>query len=211
MYMEKRAEMAYLSDEEILRRVQSGEKTLYVELFDRYYDRVKRYARSQVAEAADDLASETFLWAYRNVASCSPGEISYLGYLLRICRRLVLMERERRTGAPTCLPGEDEDNGCGDTADSLLPGWRKETGESAVRGALPSLPAEDREVIYLAYEPDLSRQEVMTILDQPSFSAVAAHLYRAMQKLNAVARRQVPTDQDADGERVPSKIRVDNQ
>jgi DNA-directed RNA polymerase specialized sigma24 family protein len=191
----KRIVMASLSDEEILRRVQRGERTLYVELFDRYYGRVKRYAHSQGAEAADDLASETFLWAYRNVASCSLGEISYLGYLLRICRRLVLMERERPPGVTTYAPDEDEDIGRGDTAEGLLLGWRKETRESAVRGALQCLPAEDREVIYLAHDPDLSRQDIMTILDQSSFSAFTAHLYRAMQKLNALVGRQVPYDQ----------------
>lgn len=178
--------MAGLSDAAILRRVQRGERNLYVELFDRYYGHVKRYACSQMAEAADDLASETFVCAYRNVASCSLGEISYLGYLLSICRRLVLKERARLPGLPTYTPVENEDLRCSDTTDSLFSTWSKETRNSVVRDALQFLPAEDREVIYLAYEASLSRQDIMTILDQSSFSVFTAHLYRAMQKLNAI-------------------------
>jgi RNA polymerase sigma factor (sigma-70 family) len=187
--------MASLSDEDILRRMQRGERSLYVELFDRYYDRVRRYARSQAAEAADELASETFLWAYRN-AGCYTGEISFLGHLLRICRRLVCLRRERLPGVPPCAPGDDADHRRGDAAYSLPPVWQKEAGASAVRGALQCLPSEDREVIYLAYEADLSPREIMTILDQPSFSAYTAHLYRAMRKLHVLARQPLPARHD---------------
>src|SRR5262249_49139639 len=73
-----------LSDDEILRRVQRGERTEYLEIFDRYYARIEGYAQHQLrnAETARDIASETFLRAYRHVDSFRIGEqMSYLGYL----------------------------------------------------------------------------------------------------------------------------------
>ena len=78
------------TDEEILRRVQGGDREAFLVLFDRYHDRVEGYARRQLhnLEAARDIASETFLRAYRTVDSFRLGEISYVGYLFLICRRL---------------------------------------------------------------------------------------------------------------------------
>src|SRR5216684_3542301 len=88
----------HVSDEEIIQRVQRGEREEYFVLFDRYYARVESYARRQLhhAEAARDIASETFLRAFRSVDSFRTGGISYLGYLLMICRRLILTEQTRQ-------------------------------------------------------------------------------------------------------------------
>src|SRR5579871_2892649 len=101
-----------LSDNEILDRVQQGERDAYAALFQRYYPRVEGYARRHLhnVEAARDVASETFLRAYRNVDRFRAGErITYFGYLLMICHRLILSEqaryatalaRQRTLGAP---------------------------------------------------------------------------------------------------------------
>ena len=89
------------TDDEILRRVQGGDREAFLALFDRYYSRVEGYARRRMQnpEAARDIASETFLRAYRTVDSFRLGEISYAGYLFLICRRLMLTERARYGGA----------------------------------------------------------------------------------------------------------------
>src|SRR5438874_11678437 len=88
------------TDEEILRRVQNGDRDAFLMLFDRYHGRVESYARRQMQnpEAARDIASETFLRAFRTVDSFRLGEISYVGYLFLICRRLMLTERSRFGG-----------------------------------------------------------------------------------------------------------------
>ncbi len=81
-----------LCDSELVARVQQGERELFLLLFERYYSRLECYARRYLknAEEARDIASETFLRAYRNVDSFRLGErISYLGYLFLICRRLI--------------------------------------------------------------------------------------------------------------------------
>src|SRR5579883_1547403 len=150
-----------LSDEEIIRRAQRGERSAFLTLFDRHYPRVESYARRQTrdAELARDLASETFLRAYRNLDKFRTGEnITYLGYLLMICRRLIITESARRRAAPARSLEECErldrieDDGAL-PVDYVLGAERR----AMLQQALRSLSEEDREIIHLAFERDLSR------------------------------------------------------
>jgi RNA polymerase sigma-70 factor (ECF subfamily) len=182
------------TDEEILRRVQGGDRDAFLVLFDRYYSRVEGYARRQMQnpEAARDIASETFLRAYRTVDSFRLGEISYAGYLFLICRRLMLTERSRNAGAAFRSLDEHADeleaipDGLALPLDTLLSSERS----AMLRDALERLPAADREIIHLAFERDLSRRDIGEILAKPSVSAVTSHLHRAVQKLKAIIVEQ---------------------
>ncbi len=183
-----------LSDEEIIYRVQNGDRSAYLELFDRYYVRVERYARRQVpnAETARDLASETFLRAYRNVDNFrSGGDGTYLGYLLMICRRLAYTEQARLRARPVETWEEAEMEVVPDES-AALPLARLLAAErnAMIQEAMERLPADDREIIRLAFECELSRRDIMEIMGKPSVSAVTSHLYRAMQRLRATVVQQ---------------------
>ena len=182
-----------LSDNEILDRVQQGERDAYTTLFERYYARVEGYARRHLhnAEAARDIASETFLRAFRNVDRFRSGErITYFGYLLMICHRLILSEqaryatalaRQRTLGAPEYVLEQTEL-----PLDRVL---ARERG-SALRAALERLSADDREIIQLAFAQGLSRKEIAVVMGKPSVSAVTSHLYRAVRKMKTVLQQQ---------------------
>jgi len=182
------------TDEEILRRVQGGDREAFLLLFDRYYGRVEGYARRQMQnpEVARDIASETFLRAYRTVDSFRINEISYIGYLFMICRRLTLTERSRYGGVPVRSLDENADeleaipDGDDLPVDLLLSAERS----TMLRDALEKLPAADREIIHLAFERELSRRDIGEILCKPSVSAVTSHLHRAMRKLKAIIIEQ---------------------
>jgi RNA polymerase sigma-70 factor (ECF subfamily) len=182
------------SDEEILRRVQSGDREAFLLLFDRYYSRVESYDRRQMrdAEAARDIASETFLRAYRTVDGFRIGEISYTGYLFLICRRLMVTEQTRHGRLVSRSLDESADeldmlpDGAALPLDLLLSAERG----TMLRSALDQLSAPDREIIHLAFERDLSRREIADILSKPSVSAVTSHLHRAMQKLKVIVADQ---------------------
>lgn len=184
-----------LSDDEIIRRVQRGDRDQYLHLFDRYYKRLESYARRQLqnADLACDYASETFMRAYRSIESYRVGEDRiYLCYLLQICRRLIMADRARMHGART---SSLSDFGADDSRladESALPLSRilDEERSAVIREALNHLPADDREIIHLAFERDLTRRDIGTIMGKPSVSAVTSHLYRAMQKLRAVVVKQ---------------------
>lgn len=182
------------SDEEIIARIQKGRSTEYLLLFERYYARVENYARRhlQNAEAARDIASETFLRAYRNVQRFRIGEgITYLGYLLMICRRLILTEHAHQRRAHLVSMEDAPEAEClSDT--TCLPLTQLLAGERhrMIQNALDCLPEDDQEIIYLAFERDLSRKDIAEILGKPSVSAVTSHLYRAMQKLKRIVASQ---------------------
>ena len=185
--------MVHLEDEAIIRRVQQGEREAYMTLFDRYYGRVESYARRQLqnAETARDLASETFLRAYRNVDSFRTGEnISYFSYLLLICRRLILTEQTRRAKTPVTAQTLLEADRLADPSDLPLDRILVTERRTALERALECLPADDREILFLAFERDLSRRDIADILGKPSVSAVTSHLYRALQKLKVIVAQQ---------------------
>ena len=182
-----------LSDNEILERVQHGERDAYTTLFERYYTRIEGYARRHLhnAEAARDIASETFLRAYRNVNRFRAGErITYFGYLLMICHRLILSEqaryatalaRQRTLGAPELTLEQTEL-----PLDRVLAREK----EVALRAALDRLPVDDREIIRLAFEQGLSRKEISFVMNKPSVSAVTSPLSRAIRKMKTVLQQQ---------------------
>lgn len=183
------------SDHEILRRVQRGERNAFITLFDRYYARVESYARWQMRqpEIASDIASETFLRAYRSVDGFrTETGTPYFAYLLQICRRLIQTERGRRMIESSCsLDALDADSTrLLETEElplaSLLLGERR----TMVQAALDQLSYDDREIILLAFEKDLSRRDIAEILGKPSVTAVTSHLHRAMQKLKTLLVQQ---------------------
>ncbi len=184
-----------LSDEDILRQVHKGDKNAYMTLFERHYARVESYARRRMnnAEAARDIASETFLRAYRAVDSFRIDEgVPYLGYLLLICRRLILTEQGRQRILMT--HSLEENPAVADTLmdmeplplDRLLDSERDEI----LREALDHLSVDDREIIHLAFQDGLSRRDIGTILNKPTVSAVTSHLHRAISKLKGIITRQ---------------------
>ena len=181
-------------DEDIIQRVQRGERDEYLVLFDRYYSRVEGYARQRLhnAEAARDIVSETFLRAYRNVDSFRIGGISYLGYLMLICRRLIFTEQTRQRLVPmhSLEEREEETLLLVDRAELPLDRLLASERDAMLKEAIMQLPPDDREIIHLAFERGLSRRDIGEILGKPTISAVTSHLYRAMQKLKAIVANQ---------------------
>ena len=188
-----------LSDDEILRRVQQGARAEFVQIFDRHYARIERYALRQLrdAEAARDVASETFLRAYRSVDSFRVGEqIAYLGFLFLICRRLILTERRKSQTSPITIASRADataarqEQNAPDTAPLPLTQLLNAERRAMLREALDCIAHDDREIILLAFERDLSRQDIAQVLNKPTVSAVTSHLHRAMQKLKTALLRQ---------------------
>ncbi len=183
------------SDDQIIKRVQAGEGPAFVELFDRYYAQIHRFARWQTgdAEAASDFAIETFERAYRAIKSFRTGENTpYLAYLLQITRRLIIAERVRvRRGTIYSLDDPEASakrliDSCSLPMDIVLEEERRAT----VRDALDRLSPEDREIILLAFERDLTRRDIAAVTGKPSTTAVSSHLHRAMKKLRVIVAQQ---------------------
>jgi RNA polymerase sigma-70 factor (ECF subfamily) len=181
------------SDANLLARVQAGDREAYLLLFDRYYASVEAFARKRLQNAAVacDIAAETFVRAYHSRDDFPSGRIHYLGYLLMICRRLVIAERARR-GTTGVSPGWAAAH-TKRLTDDLEPARAHSPlplSHIAIQDALDLLPDADREILLLAYERHLSRNDIAFILGETDVRQVTTRLYRAMQTLEGLLSEQ---------------------
>ncbi len=74
-------------DRELVSRVCAGDSVAFDELYDAYHDRVYRYVASRVRDRAEaeDLTQDTFVEAYRSMASFE-GRSSLASWLIGIAR-----------------------------------------------------------------------------------------------------------------------------
>ncbi|MEH1130259.1 RNA polymerase sigma factor [Micromonospora sp. CPCC 206061] len=169
----------------------------FVALFDRYYPQIHRYARSRLgAEVADDVASETFLIAFRRRAEFDPGVGAGLvrSWLYGIATNLVHRHRrteERRYRALARVPDMPDDPGHDERVVVRL---SAELIRGELAAALAALPARDRDVLLLMALGGLDHHEIAGTLDIP-YGTVCSRLNRARRKLRA-ALGVDPTEAD---------------
>jgi RNA polymerase sigma factor (sigma-70 family) len=163
------------SDAELLRR--SGtEPALFAEVYERHGAFVRRYVVRRVgADAAEDLAAEVFVRAFRARGRSRTDSGSALPWLLGIAshviadhrraerRRLAALERLARS-APECVEHE---------AAGLAPELVHE---------LRRLPAADRDALLLVVWGELSYEEAANALDVP-VGTIASRISRARRQL----------------------------
>ncbi|MBI3911075.1 MAG: RNA polymerase sigma factor [Armatimonadetes bacterium] len=189
------------SDEELVRRIQRGERARFATLFERHYGRLARFVRHLGVPGQDleDVLAEVFIRALAHIQAFRvDGGTRYVSYLYTIARHLVTDRARQESRAPRVEPlsePECEPDPAGDLSpvDVILHRERV----ALIRSALERLRPSDREIILLSYDDELSCREIMHILGKPSISAVTTHLYKAMQKLRAAVRARDPDESPA--------------
>jgi RNA polymerase sigma-70 factor (ECF subfamily) len=182
-----------MTDEVIIRRVQAGDLALFGELHKRYYKRVWGYLHRCLGdvEMAKDLASETFVNAYRAIGHYEVRQEGRFGpFLLKIARNLLIdYQRSKR---PYTFSALESDDGPAmeltDGAPNLLEQILQEERVDRIRAAVGQLPPSDREILALAYQQDLTLKEIAEVTGKPSVTAVTSHLHRAVSKLRDLIR-----------------------
>ncbi|MFB4297449.1 RNA polymerase sigma factor [Actinomadura sp. NTSP31] len=155
----------------------------FADLFDRHYAQIHRYVDRRLgADAADDIAAETFLIAFRRRAAFDTAHASARPWLYGIATRLISRHRRdelRRYRAMARLH----------TADAV------ESHESSVTSAvaaaslglspaLAGLRHGDRDVLLLVALADLSYPEVAEALGI-AYGTVCSRLSRARRQVRA--------------------------
>ncbi|MBI3921538.1 MAG: RNA polymerase sigma factor [Armatimonadetes bacterium] len=179
------------SDEDIVGRVQRGNRELFHVLFERHHDRIAAYVRRSLGdvEEARDAVAEVFVRAYQGVDTfdLSAGT-RYLTYLYTIAHNL-LTDRWRRQGDT----GDAEDSGqteeIADGARLPLEQMLRREMIERVRQSIAKLPPDHQQIIHLAFDRDLSSADIMQIMNKSSITAVTSHLHRAMKRLKIVLER----------------------
>jgi RNA polymerase sigma-70 factor (ECF subfamily) len=160
-----------------------GDVQSWEELFARYSAAVFGYLHrmSGDRQLAEDLTSETFYRAMRALDGFR-GDSSMKTWLLRIARNLYL-DRKRRDERSSSLEDLEEKGmvtaaGDADPESQLI---RDEENE-AVGRALRALPEDDRSILLLSAQEELSCREIAEVLGI-SVTAVKTRIFRARRKL----------------------------
>jgi RNA polymerase sigma factor (sigma-70 family) len=167
-------------DEEIIRR-SLAHPTIFGEVFERNFDAVRAYlARRLDASAADDLASEAFLRAFRDRARYDPSRGSVRAWLFGITNNLLRQhwrteERGLRALARASVLSVNDMEWAGEGVEA-----RVDAGAIAARlvDALTAMPREYREVLLLHAWADLTPAEISQALSLPA-GTVRSRLSRA--------------------------------
>ena len=160
-----------------------GDREAFAQLFNHFAPRVKSYLlrMGTAPEAAEDLAQETLLTVWRRAASFDPARAAASTWIFTIARnlRIDVARRERRP-----LPGEDwAEAGQGPvTPDAGLAALED---ERRIAAAIASLPAEQLQVVRLAFFSDKPHAEIAVDLALP-LGTVKSRLRLAMAKLRAL-------------------------
>ena len=182
--------MDYLQarDEELVGRLLERDERALERLYDRYgratYSLVLKMLRDPAR--AEEVSQEVFLKLWRRPESYVPGRGAFATWLLSVAHHRAVDElRTRRhevypLGDDESPPRELIDDGS-DLADAA---WLREQ-RVAVRAALATLPASQRQAIELAYFAGLTQREIAERLGEP-LGTVKTRVRLAMQKLRGV-------------------------
>ncbi|MUN38167.1 RNA polymerase sigma factor [Actinomadura litoris] len=159
------------------------EPAAFAEIFHRHFTAIHGYvARRLGADAADDIAAETFLTAFRKRDRFDPARGTVRPWLYGIATRLIGLHRRsegRRYRALARTPAQPFEDGHEDvvTARVTAGGAGAELAD-----ALARLPRGDRDVLLLVALADLSYEEVGQALGIKT-GTVASRLHRARRRL----------------------------
>lgn len=150
-------------------------EALYRSSRDDLYAYVRTLVRDE--SAAEDITAQAFERAYRRRRSFDRRRGEERAWLFGIARNAALDELRRRKRQAS-LVAEPEDVESADPADGADAALRR----TAVRTALATLAARDRELIALKFHGGLSNGELAKVLGI-SETAAGTQLYRAMERL----------------------------
>jgi RNA polymerase sigma factor (sigma-70 family) len=163
-------------------------------VFDRYFAEIHGYAARRVGrDAADDIAAETFLTAFRVRRRFDPRRGTVRSWLYGIVTNhlSVYKRHELRTYRAMARAGvaEPEEGHAGRVVDQVAAGRLR----PALLGALADLNRGEREVLLLVALGDLSHADVAAALGI-RYGTVASRLSRARTKLRSAAGVALPEE-----------------
>ena len=175
-----------LSDPDLAAALASSEVDALAELYDRYGSLAYAVALRVVGDPgrAEDVVQEAFLRVWRSAASFDARRGALRGWLLACVRNRAidsLRGRGAHAQAEVALMPELEATGTGSDL------WRevsRSLERTAIREALASLPAEQRQAVELAYYGGYSYSEIAEMARVP-LSTIKGRARLALEKLHS--------------------------
>jgi RNA polymerase sigma-70 factor (ECF subfamily) len=159
-----------LADEDLIARVRDGDAHAFEVIFDRHADAAFSLAYRMCGRrsTAEEVVQESFVSLWRSGARYDPSRGSVRSWVLGVVRNRTI-DLFRRDSVRTGRDVSDE------SAVERLAARDDTEGETLrredavqVRGALQQLPADQRQVIELAYFGGFSHSEISEMLELPA-------------------------------------------
>ncbi len=172
------------SDEDLIAAVVAQRADALAALYDRYGGLALGLATRIVGDRglAEDVVQEAFLTLWRQAGTFQQGRGAVRTWLLSIVHhRSIDVIRKRKSAPSEPFDVVKHDVATGDTWTDVYASLT----QAQIREALGNLPAEQRQVIELAYFGGLTQQEIASRLSAP-LGTVKGRMRLAMQKLKAL-------------------------
>tara|TARA_B000000557_G_C20794833_1_gene452751 strand:+ start:228 stop:815 length:588 start_codon:yes stop_codon:yes gene_type:complete len=184
----KKSDFIY-SDEQLIAQFQSGNETAYIELVNRYRDRLINFVFQFLGdfEKAEDVVQDTMLKLYEKKHYYK--EIAkFSTWLYTIARNLANTELRKQKRRKTTLLS----NMSREEKEYELPAIQPDTGaevqseyvEKQIQNAIHALPEHFKTVIILRDIQELSYDEISSIVDVP-IGTIKSRINRARLQLQA--------------------------
>jgi len=170
-------------DLRVIERVKAGDVDAFRTLVKRYERSVFLIVKNLLPDADDreDVAQETFLAAYANLAAYDSGRAKFSTWLLTIARNkcLNLLKRRRPISTDAVVEASDWRTPMDDLVDDEL--------HRRLDAALDQLPVEQRTAFVLAEFQGLSYEEICQI-EGVKLGTVKSRISRAKERLRKVLK-----------------------
>jgi RNA polymerase sigma-70 factor (ECF subfamily) len=175
-----------VDENDLISRAQAGDRQAFAALVERYWDNLYRWLfhLTHDQHAAEDLAQETFLKAFRGLASFRPGS-HFRAWLFRIAHNSFLNQRRHAARCGQPVPDHVATNEAGPAEEAAS----RETLQLVAR-AVGRLPTEFRAAFLLRMEEGLSFREIARVLGLTEETA-RWRVFKARQKLMSVLAPQL--------------------
>ncbi len=185
-------EKVQYSDKELILRFQQGDELAYVELVNRYRDRLMNFVYRYVGtrEEAEDIVQDTFVKLFQKKDYYRPIS-EFSTWIFTIASNLAkteLRKRKRRKVSYLSQIGMEEkdfDIPVEDTTDEEMVG---EFTESQIQNAIQSLQLHFRTALILRDIEELSYEEISKILDVP-LGTIKSRINRARLQLQEMLKQ----------------------
>lgn len=182
-----------IDDSNLVTRMIDGEAAALEKLYDRYGAAVLGLAYKMLGDRtlAEEVTQETFWRIWRNAGSFSSRQGKFSSWMFGITRNLAIdtWRRGQRRPQPAPNPADEQANTIPDPeADVPETAWTA-IKHHQVRAAVELLPANQREVIELAFFGGMTRQEIAETMDVP-LGTVHTRARLGLQKLREALRAQ---------------------
>jgi RNA polymerase sigma-70 factor (ECF subfamily) len=159
-----------LEEDELVASARRGDKEAFGVLYRRYLGPVHKLAGFYLPDAADDVAAEVFLRAWKNLSRYEQRGARFVSWLYGITRHVVADELRKRGRTE---PRDEVPETLTEDHTAL---------RMAIRATIDRLPDDQRRVVEMKYLMGLRNPEVAEIMSK-SVGAVNALQWRALRSM----------------------------